>query len=34
MPKNSKEKNSLYWKIGVVSIVLSIIFFVISALLP
>lgn len=34
MPKNRKEKNALYWKIGVVSIVLSIIFFVIAALLP
>ena len=34
MQKNRNEKNALYWKIGVVSIVLSIIFFMISALLP
>ena len=34
MSKNRKEKNALYWKIGVASIILSVVFFVIAALLP
>jgi type IV secretory pathway component VirB8 len=34
MKKSRKDKNALYWKIGVVSIILSVIFFIIAALLP
>lgn len=34
MKNSRKDKNALYWKIGVVSIVLSITFFIVASLLP
>ncbi|GEM_PF-3112007 len=34
MKKSRNDKNALYWKIGVVSIVLSIVFFIVASLLP
>ncbi len=34
MKNSRKDKNALYWKIGVVSIVLSIVFFIVASLLP
>lgn len=34
MNNKRKDKNALYWKIGVVSIVLSIVFFIVASLLP